>query len=83
MTTYTISPGQTSNGITLNSGDIENDYGKTNSSTINGGAAYIFSGGTASATTVNNGGLDIVYSGGEETGAVVNSGGSQWIGTDP
>jgi len=27
MTTYTVSAGHTSSGITLNSGDIENDYG--------------------------------------------------------
>src|SRR5437016_330001 len=48
MTTYVVSFGQTSNGITLNSGDT----------------LTVSSGGTASSTTIDSGGLLAVASGG-------------------
>jgi len=69
MTTYTVSSGHTSSGITLNSGD----------------ALVVLSGGTAIRTTVNSGGNEYVSAGGTASGTVANSGGNEWIfpgGTD-
>jgi len=82
MTTYSISAGQTSNGVTLNSGDTEYIYsGGTviGTTVINGGTDYV-SGVESGTTTVNSGGLDIVYKGGQESNATVNSGGNLWLG---
>ncbi len=85
MTVYNVSPGQTSVGITLNSGDFEtvSAGGTTVDTTINaGGSLFVYSGGTAIDTTVTGNGTQLVLSGGVASGATVNSGGSQqvWLG---
>jgi len=59
MTTYTVSAGQTRNGITLNNGDTET----------------VYSGGTANNTTVNSGGKEYIYSGAIVSGGSVAGGG--------
>ena len=57
MTAYTVSFGQTSSGIILNSGDTET----------------VLSGGTTSNTIVRNGGAEIISSGGRDAGARISA----------
>lgn len=80
MTDYIVSSGQTSSGITLNSGDTETvlSGGTANNTVVSsGGVETILSGGTANNTLVNNGGIENVSSGGTGSftrieGGVVN-----------
>jgi autotransporter passenger strand-loop-strand repeat protein len=60
VTTYIVSNGQTSSGVTLNSGDTET----------------VLSGGAATFTTINSGGLLTVSSGGFASSSTINAGGS-------
>jgi autotransporter passenger strand-loop-strand repeat protein len=48
MTAYLVGPGQTSSGITLNSGDV----------------MYVVTGGTTLSTTLNSGGTEFLYDNG-------------------
>ena len=77
MTTYTVSAGQTSNGLMLDSGDYATVYGTTVGTMVSsGGIEDVFSGGTASGTVVSNGGAEYIFeAGGTTVGTVVSSGG--------
>ena len=77
MTTYIISSGIVSSGLTLGPGDLADvlNGGEILSST-DAGTEAVFLGGSASATTVDSGGAQDVYSGGMTTGATVLSGGA-------
>jgi autotransporter passenger strand-loop-strand repeat protein len=77
MTTYVVSSGQTSSGITLNSGDSEIvlSGGTAISTTINSGGLLTVSGGSASFDTISGGGLLIVSSGGSVSSDTIFNGG--------
>ena len=63
MTTYIVSSGVISSGITLNSGDSE----------------LVQSGGTALDTTINSGGQETVSAGGVDISATIKSGGTEFV----
>ena len=65
MADYTVTRGQTSTGLVVNSIDT----------------LRVSSGGTANATTINAGGVDVVLSGGKTNNTVINTGGSDTIST--
>lgn len=76
MTAYTISAGQTSNGLTLNDGDrltVLSGGAASATTTDLGGRETVF--GADIAATVNTGGVETVSSGGTASGTMVNSGG--------
>ena len=77
MTIYTVDPGVTSSGLTLNPGDEVFVAGVVSATTNNSGLDLITSGGQAFDTTVNSGGVEIVTLLGSATGTAVNSGGEQ------
>jgi autotransporter passenger strand-loop-strand repeat protein len=73
MTTYSVTSGVTSSGITLGNGGTEYVYsgGRTVSTTVGyGGAEIVYSGGTGSVTTVS-GGTEFVSSGSTAVGTTV------------
>jgi autotransporter passenger strand-loop-strand repeat protein/T5SS/PEP-CTERM-associated repeat protein len=78
MTTYTVSSGATSTGITLRRGDFlyVSSGGTADDITVDsGGTEYVFSGGTSSDTTVHDGGAEFVYSTGSAIGTTLSTGG--------
>jgi autotransporter passenger strand-loop-strand repeat protein len=58
-----IDPGGTVDGTNVDTGGTVNDTGTTLESIVSGGLEVLFSGGTASATTVSRGGEEYVASG--------------------
>ncbi|EAY6477277.1 autotransporter outer membrane beta-barrel domain-containing protein, partial [Salmonella enterica] len=69
----TLGSGGTSGSMTLNAGDTANN------TTINsGGWQDVFSGGSATSTTIN-GGMQAVYSGASATSTTINGGGLQIV----
>ena len=78
--TLTVSSGQTSDGIVVQSGGILDvvSGGSTVSATIfSGGNEWVSSGGTVSSTTISGGGL-IVSTGGSAVSTTID-GGSAWV----
>ena len=82
MTTFTVGSGQTSTGISLNNGDIENilNGGTANATAINsGGSAHVSSGGNTSGSVVFKGGNEFVLNGGTAATTTISSGGIQFV----
>jgi autotransporter passenger strand-loop-strand repeat protein len=77
MTIYTLDPGVTSSGLTLNPGDQVFVAGVISATTNNSGLDLITSGGQAFDTAVNSGGVEVVTLLGSATSTTVNSGGEQ------
>ncbi len=82
MTAYTITSGQTSNGLTLNSGDMltVSSGGTASSTLVSGGTEYL-QGGSANATVVRSG-LEFVQGGAIATNTLVSGGGIQIVQTN-
>ena len=70
--------GGVTSGATVLKGGFDDLFvsGSAVGMTVNGGAAFIFSGGTATGTTLINGGVLTVSSGGTDSGATVGTGGT-------
>lgn len=82
MTTFNISSGQTSSGITLGNRDIENVLsGGVAISTVvsSGGADFVSAGGVANGPVLFNGGREDILSGGLASGTTVQPGGVQSV----
>lgn len=92
MTIYTILPNHSGNAITLNNGDIENNFGVTHNINVNGSTEQIFNGGTAYHSTVQGqyvqqgwfnyqyySGYQEIFSGGAAYKTLVLNGGEQDI----
>ncbi len=81
-TTYSVTSGMTSTGITLGYGDVEHVYfsGSAVSTIVNnGGTEFVSSGGTAVSTTVSSGGYEVVSNGGTATSTTLRDGGQELV----
>jgi autotransporter passenger strand-loop-strand repeat protein len=82
VTTTSVTSGQSSSGLTFNTGDslLVSSGGSVFSMTLSGGATEIvYFSGAATSTTVSSGSSETVSSGGTTIGTVVASAGSQFV----
>jgi autotransporter passenger strand-loop-strand repeat protein len=84
MTTYSVTSGEVSNGITLRDGDflyVSSGGYAAFTTLLDGGGAVMLPGGTASFTTISAGGADIM-SGGTAYSTTVSNGGVKVVASD-